>query len=157
MSFRVTGLDAAEFQSLFGLSDEDLKARGAVRVIADRCPGYPDRIELRDAKPGESLILVNYTHQPAASPYRASHAVYILEHPTYRYDSVDEIPVVLRTRMISLRAFDDLGMIVGAELCEGASLKPAIETLLSDAATSYIHLHYAKYGCFACRVDRVVS
>lgn len=157
MSFRITGLDVSEFRSFSGLSDDDLRGRGALRVIAEKCPGYPDRIELRDAMPGESLILVNYTHQPAASPYRSSHAIYVLEHPTHRYDRVGEIPKVLRTRAISLRAFDDAGMIVAAELCDGADVEPAIEKLLEEAATSYLHLHYAKFGCFACRVDRVAS
>jgi hypothetical protein len=30
----------------------------------DAKPGYPDRIEVRDAEPGESVLLLNYTHQP---------------------------------------------------------------------------------------------
>ncbi|MCB2037064.1 DUF1203 domain-containing protein [Ottowia sp.] len=155
MSFRITGLDFAAFRSLVGLPDDALRARGAVRVLADRSPGYPDRIELRDALPGEQLILVNYLHQPADSPFRASHAVFVLEHPQERYDRVDEVPEVLRSRMISLRAFDEEGMIAGAELCRGTELEPSIDRLLAQPRTSYLHLHYAAYGCYACRVDRV--
>lgn len=156
MSFRITGLEFAAFRHLVGLPDDELRVRGAVRVIADQSPGFPDRIELRDATPGESLLLVNYTHQPADTPYRASHAVYVLEQPRGRYDRVDEVPQVLRRRMISLRAFDERGMIVGAELCSGTELEPWIDRLLASSAASYLHLHYAKYGCYACRVDRVI-
>jgi hypothetical protein len=154
MSFRITGLDFAEFQHLVGLTDAELRAHGARRVVADACPGYPDRIELRDARPGERLILVNHVHQPADSPYRASHAVYVLEHPGARFDRVDDVPAVLRLRTISLRAFDDAGMIVGAELCDGDVVEIGIERLLDDARVAYVHLHYAKFGCFACRADR---
>jgi hypothetical protein len=154
MSFRVKGLDVRTFQPLVGLSDTELHARNARRVLADSSPGFPDRIEMRDAELGESLLLVNYVHQPVAGPYRASHAVYVLERPTQQYDRIDEIPQVLRSRMISLRAFDEGGMIVDADLCPGAQLEAPIERLLRQPATAYLHLHYAKPGCFACRVDR---
>jgi hypothetical protein len=154
MSFRLKGLDVRTFQPLVGLSDAELHARGARRVLANSNPGFPDRIEMREAEPGESLLLVNYVHQPIASPYRAAHAVYVLEHPRQQYDRTDEIPRVLRSRMISLRAFDDDGMIVDADLCPGAQLEAPIHRLLGQASTAYLHLHYAKFGCFACRVDR---
>ena len=154
MSFRLKGLDVRTFQPLVGLSDAELHARGARRVLANSNPGFPDRIEMREAEPGESLLLVNYVHQPIASPYRAAHAVYVLEHPRQQYDRTDEIPQVLRSRMISLRAFDDDGMIVDADLCPGAQLEAPIHRLLGQASTAYLHLRYAKFGCFACRVDR---
>jgi hypothetical protein len=154
MSFHIRGLDFEVFQPLVGLSDDELRTHGARRVRADRTPGYPDRIELRDAEPGESLLLVNYKHQPVSSPYQSAHAVFVLERPGRPYDRVDEIPVVLRSRMISLRAFDNEGMIVAAELCAGTGLEGSIELLLRESRAQYLHLHYAKYGCFACRVDR---
>ena len=154
MTFRIRGLDLQHFQPLVGLSDDELRARGARRVVADAMPGYPDRIELRDAEPGEQLLLVNYMHQPAAGPYRASHAIYVLEHPREPFDRVDEIPPVLRSRMISLRAFDAEDMIVRAELCAGADIDRSINELFRSSTAEYLHLHYATRGCFACRVDR---
>ena len=79
MDFRITGLSAEPFRHLFGLDDDQLAAHGARRMIADKKPGFPDRIELRDAEPGESVLLLNYTHQPADTPFRSSHA-----HPVTR-------------------------------------------------------------------------
>ena len=155
MTFRIRGLDAQQFTTYVGLDDDALRARNARRVRADKCPGYPDRVELRDALPGETLLLLNFEHQQAASPYRASHAIYILEHAVQAFDAVDEVPQVLRSRVISLRAFDDSGMLKGAELCPGDELESSIEQLLQPTSTSYLHLHYARHGCFACRVDRV--
>jgi len=154
MSFRIQGLESAPFQPLVGLSDEELRAKGVVRVVADSKPGFPDQIELRDAEPGEKLLLLNYLHQPADGPFRASHAIFVLEHSRKRFDSVDEVPSVLRSRMISLRGFDTDGMLTQAELCAGADIEQAIERLLSREGVEYLHLHYATRGCFACRVDR---
>jgi len=154
MSFRIRGLNFEPFRSLVDMPDDELRTRGARRILADQVPGYPDRIELRDAEPGESLLLVNYVHQTAASPYRASHAVYVLERPARTYEKVDEVPSVLRCRVISLRAFDDEGMIVAADLCAGTAVEQSIEQLLHIAGVSYLQPHYAKYGCYACRADR---
>lgn len=155
MGFRIQGLDFSPFRHLVGLSDEELAGHGVIRMVADAKPGFPDRVELRDAEPGEPLLLLNYVHQPVDGPYRASHAIFVLEHPTNRFDAVNDVPLVLRSRMISLRAFDSHGMITRASLCPGADLQPAIEAMLDSADTEYVHLHYATRGCFACRVDRI--
>jgi hypothetical protein len=41
---------------------------------------HPDRIELRLARPGESVLLVNHEHQAADTPYRSRHAIFVREH-----------------------------------------------------------------------------
>lgn len=51
MTYRIMGLDPEPFIPLYGLSDEDLDRHGAKRYVADAAPGYPDRIEMRDANP----------------------------------------------------------------------------------------------------------
>jgi hypothetical protein len=68
MSFQITGLDAAPFRRFYGLSDEELQSFGVKRFIADKNPGFPDRVELRDVEQGEALLLLNYLHQPADTP-----------------------------------------------------------------------------------------
>ena len=154
MSFRITGLSPEPFRHLFGLSDTELHRHGARRTVADTKPGYPDRIELRDAEPGERLILVNHTHQPADNPYRASHAIFVLEGAETAYDRVDEVPEVLACRPISLRAFGNDDFLLAADLAEGDTIAKTIEALFADPRTAYIQAHYAKPGCFAARVDR---
>ena len=69
MTYRITGLDPQLFTGLYGLSDEALNARGARRMIADAKPGFPDRVALRDAEPGEAVILLHHEHQPADTPF----------------------------------------------------------------------------------------
>jgi hypothetical protein len=155
MSFRITGLDAAPFRRFYGLSDEDLQRFGVKRLIADEKPGFPDRVELRDVEEGEALLLLNYLHQPADTPYKASHAIFVREWAETQYRALDEIPDVLRIRPISLRAFDASGDMVDADLVSGENLKPTIDRLLANPEAAYIHAHYAKRGCYAARIDRV--
>jgi len=154
MSYRVTGLDPAPFRHLFGLSEEALAAKGVRRYLADRKPGFPDRVELRDAEPGEAVLLLNYTLQPAETPYRASHAIFVREGAERAYDAVDRIPEPLLLRPISLRAFSAEGEMVDADLAEGSELEPLIERLLANPGVSYLHAHYAKRGCYAARIER---
>lgn len=154
MDFRITGLPPELFQPLFGLSEAELARHGAMRRIVDRRPGYPDRIELRDPEAGESVLLVNYTHLPVNTPFRSSYAIYVREGARARYDRINEVPEPLRSRVLSLRAFDEGGMLCDADVVAGAAVEDLIERLLSSPATAYIHAHYAKPGCFAARIDR---
>jgi hypothetical protein len=154
MPFRVTGLSADPFRHLYGLSDRELAEHGAIRYRADVKPGFPDRIELTDLEPGETAILVNHMHQAVATPYRASHAVFVREGAETPRETVDEVPQSLRVRLLSLRAFDAADMMIDAEIIDGAEAKGAIERLLANSAIAYIHAHYAKRGCYAARIER---
>jgi hypothetical protein len=154
MDFRITGLSPEPFRHLYGLSDVALAAVGARRCTVDAKPGFPDRVELRDGEPGETMLLLNFTHQPAASPYRASHAIFVREGAERAFDASNEIPEVLRIRTLSVRAFDQAGDMLDADLVEGRELEGVIERMFQDSAVAYLQLHYAKRGCYAARVDR---
>jgi hypothetical protein len=154
MSFQVSGLRVEPFASLFGLSDEDLASRDIVRHRASTSPGFPCRVSLRDARVGETLLLLNFEHLAVASPYRSRHAIYVREYAEEAQIAVDEIPQVLRLRLLSLRAFDDKGMMLEADVADGHAVEPLIERMLRRTGVQYIHVHNAKPGCFAARVDR---
>lgn len=152
MQFRISGLPAEPFQHLFGLDDAALKRHGAVRRVAENS-GYPCRVSLTDAAAGDEVILVNYEHQAADTPYRSRHAVYVRQGER-RYDAVGEIPEQLRKRLLSVRAFDASGMMVDADVIEGRLLEEMIGRFFSNDAVAYLHLHFARPGCYAARVDR---
>ena len=154
ISFRITGLRAEPFIPLFGRSDRDLAALGAKRYIVDRHPGFPDRISMRDLQIGERAILVNYEHQSASTPYRSTHAIFVGEGVTQTYNRVGEIPEVVRTRLLSLRAFDCNNMMVDADVRDGEQIESLIERLFANPETAYIHIHNAKPGCYSGRIDR---
>ena len=152
MNFTVSGLSPEPFVPLYGLSEAELAEHRARRVVVNGS-GFPERIEMRDAQPGETLLLVNFEHQPANTPYRSSHAVYVREGATERW-SGDHVPEVMRKRLLSLRGFSTDGSMVDADVVEGAEADQGIERLFADPAVAYIHAHYAKPGCYAARIDR---
>jgi len=154
MSFRITGLAVEPFAPLFALDDQQLARVGALRTIADTKPGFPCRVTLEDAEPGERVLLLNYEHQPADTPYRASHAIYIRESAVHTASRIDEIPEALLLRALSVRAFDAKGMMIDADLTPGAELAVLIERLFSNRAAAYLHVHFAKRGCYAACVTR---
>src|SRR5260370_11160480 len=116
MSFRITGLSPEPFQHLYGLSDAKLAEHRMKRYLVDEKPGFPCRIEMRDAKPGETVLLLNHICQPAETPYRASHAIFVREGATETFDEVGVVPEVMRVRgrLLSLRAYDADGMMLHA-------------------------------------------
>ena len=156
-SFRLVGLSPDRFAPLFDLSPEALDAIGARRVTATSKPGFPCRIGLVDAEPGDELLLLPFEHQPAHSPYRASGPIYVKVDGRSRELAVGEIPDSVRLRQISLRAYDAADMIVGAEVCAGDDVSAEIERQFADPCVSYIHLHNAKRGCFSCLVERAAE
>jgi hypothetical protein len=153
MSYTVSGLDPRDFDELFALSDDELRARNAMRVVVTEFPGFPDRLSLDDAHVGEEVILAHYTHQPAGTPFQASHAIY-LKPGAARAVTHGELPPALTRRTLSLRAFDESGMLRDAALADGADATATIERLLAAEGVAYLHAHYAAPGCYAARIDR---
>lgn len=154
MNFQISGLPLNQFSALFALSDEELARHDAVRMTADKRPGFPCRISLKDAEIGERLILLNYEHLDAASPYRSRHAIFVSESATEAHLAVDEVPEQLRSRLLSVRAFDAQDMMQNAEVAPGTALESVIEQMFADPSVTYLHIHNAKRGCYAARVER---
>lgn len=157
MNFQIRGLQADLFDHLFGKSSHELAELGVERMTVDSDSGYPCRVSLRDAEVGATVLLMNFEHQPADSPYRSSHAIFVREGARAENVPANTVPQMLRTRLISARAFDDDGMMVDADVADGTALKTLIERMLSSGSVSYLHLHNAKHGCFLARADRVSS
>lgn len=154
MSFRITGLAADAFVHLYGLDDAALAAHGVRRVVADAFPGYPCRITLEDAEPGESLLLLNWTHLDGDTPYRGSGPIFVREHAQQSFDAVDVVPLQQRRRTLSVRAYDADGFMRHGAVVEGADLQARIGELFADDGVAFLHLHNAARGCYAARVDR---
>src|SRR5713101_9571791 len=154
-NFRIVGLPLAQFEPLFLLDDNELAQKGARRLIVDAKPGFPCRVSLRDAEIDERVILVPFVHHDVESPYRASGAIFVRETAKQTELALGEIPEVVAGRLISLRAYNDKGMMVNAAVTPGNELESQIEKFFVDAKISYLHLHNAGAGCYSCRVERV--
>lgn len=154
MNYKISGMNAGQFIHLFGQSDSYLQRYGAIRHSVEDYPSCPDRISLRDIPAGENAILINHLYQPADTPYRGSHAIYIWEGCTEQGVYFNEVPEVMQNRLLSLRAFDDNHFLRRADVCQGHSCEAVIEDMFADPQVSYIHIHNAKQGCYACLAER---
>lgn len=149
MTFRIQGLPRDAFAPLFTLSDEALAARGVIRMAVDATPGFPCRVGLRDLEPGETALLLNFVHQPADTPYRSAHAIFVGEGSVEAELEAGEVPEVMARRTLSIRSFDAAGMMLDAGLADGREAATLITRLLQDARAETLHIHNAVRGCFA--------
>lgn len=154
MTYRIRGLDPAPFAPLYGLSDDQLRRLGAIRVPVTGRPGFPCRIRLDDAEVGESVLLINHVSHDVENPYRAAHAIFVTEGADDPAEFVESVPPALDRRVLSLRAFDSAGMMSDALLAQPGEADFAIRKLFEAEDTAYIHAHNATRGCFAAKVDR---
>ena len=154
MSFVVTGLPVEDFRPLFGLDDDALAERHIVRSVVGPGERAPCRITLEDATEGQSVLLLNYEHQSAASPYRSSYAIYVSEGARETRRLEGELPGVFKNRPLALRAYDEAGMLLDAELTDWDGVRAAIERQFENPQAAYLHAHNARPGCYAARIDR---
>ncbi|HEX2542463.1 MAG TPA: DUF1203 domain-containing protein [Caldimonas sp.] len=154
-SFRVVGLDPRPFEPLFELRDAELSQRGIERRVAGAHSGFPCRVSLAEAEEGEELLLLPFVHQPATSPYHASGPIFVRRGARQARLADGQVPGCVRSRLISVRAYDARHWIVDASVCEGSAVDADIERMFADPEVAYIHLHNAGRGCFSCAVQRV--
>jgi hypothetical protein len=152
MTYRIEGLAPDAFDGLFSMTDGALAAEKAVRVTADG-PGYPCRVSLAEAAPGEALILVNHVSHDVDGPFRAAHAIYVRKGAETAAFT-DEAPPYLNRRTISLRGFGADGMLKDGLLAMPGEADARIRTLFERAEIATIHAHTAAYGCFLARIER---
>ena len=154
MTYVVQGLDPAPYADLFGLSDDELAARGVVRMTVTEKPSFPCRVSLTDRDLGERVLLLNHVSHDVANPYRASHAIFVTETEQAPGQYVDEVPPVFVPRVLSLRGFDKHGMMADAILTQPGEADAGIRKLFDNPEIVTIHAHNATRGCFSARIER---
>jgi hypothetical protein len=160
MDFRISGLPVEPFIPYFTMSDAELLAHGARRVVATSAmPANlmpPCRVSLRDAEAGEVSILLNYPHHiTPASPYRAAGPIFVREGVRETASVVNHVPAQQLIRLLSVRAYDAEGIMVDADVIEGVELEAAIHRMFARDDVAFLHAHNARRGCYSCRIDRV--
>jgi hypothetical protein len=138
------------------LPDLDDRPEGAYqRVVADAPNAYPCRRCLRDAGPGDELLLVSYDPFLGDSPYRQAGPIFV----HVRACSPDPLDLVrapeqLLRRQLSVRGFDAAHRQVVTTVIDGAEIELVSRSMLSNPSVTYLHVHNAAPGCFAVRVER---
>ena len=156
LTYKIQGLSPSLFQAYFAMDEANLREENIEVVLADDSkPGFPCRVSLADAHPGDRLLLINFQHLDCASPYRSSHAIFVSEGSHAAFNEKGEVPQIILERVLSIRAFDNKDMMLDADVVEGTKAEAYIEKAFSDKTVAYLHIHFAKRGCFAARVDRV--
>ena len=155
MSFQIHALPPEPFAKYFDYTSDELAARGAQIHVVTEYPGTPCRVSLADAQVGETVVLLNHEHLSKATPYRASHAIFIRKDVTQAMLAVNAVPDVLSTRLLSIRGFDKTHNMRVADVVDGIKLGAALNDMFQSDTVAYIHIHNAKQGCFAAQATRV--
>ena len=154
MNFQVLPLSSAPFAHLYGRSDESLRAEGVIAYVADGPHGFPCRVTLEDAAEGERLLLLNFEHLPADSPYRSRHAIFVKDGAAEQRPEAGHVPAMLASRLLSVRSFDADDMMIDANVVEGSEAPALFQRMLGAPEAAYLHVHTARRGCYLARVER---
>ena len=127
---------------------------GAVALHA--AGGEPLRCCLRNAEPGESLILFNYEPPLPESPYREKGAVFAHASECSFVVDAHEYPPDWRGRPQVLRAYDKRGWIHSATVHDGSSPEAAIRAAFEDPQVVEVHSRNVAFGCFMFALRRTV-
>lgn len=150
MTYQITGISPDQLENI-------ARAPETVRVTASSKPGFPCRITLEDAEPGEELLLFNHISHDVESPYRSSYAIYARTGATTAAQYTDAIPPIFEGRPLGMRAFGIDAMLKTARLAMPGDADETIRQLFELDEVAYIDVHNAAYGCFAARVERFES
>jgi hypothetical protein len=154
-NFQIKALPSEAFAHLFTLDNFQLQKLGAVKMIADKQPGFPCRVSLEDAAPGEEVILLPYRHHQTGSPYQSAGPIFVRKNAATAGLEINEIPAMLHHRLLSIRAYNKDGMMKEATITEGCNLKAVLMGIFDNSEIDYIHIHNAKPGCYNCIAERV--
>ena len=154
MSYRIAGLSPELFAHLWPLDEAALHAQSIRRVVADSDRGFPCRVSLDNARAGETLLLLPFQHHDVAGPYRASGPIFVRESAAATHAVRNAIPEQQRSRLLSVRGYDAAGWMHAAEVVEGVELEPLVARMFADPRIAFLHVHNARRGCYACRIDR---
>jgi len=131
---------------------------GTRTIVVDEANAYPCRRCLRDAEPGESVLLLSYDpfDDDALTPYRQPGPIYV-HAETCDFEPASTLPDQLTRRVLSVRSFGADHLMRGGVVVRGAELDETAARLLDDPDVAYLHVHNAGPGCLAARIDRAGS
>ena len=124
-------------------------------IVVDEQNAYPCRRCLRDAEPGETVVLLSYDpfDDDAETAYRQPGPIFVHRAPCAHVPA-DAVPDQLTRRLLSVRSFGRDHRMLGGVVVQGSELEAAADRLLDDVSVAYLHVHNAGPGCFAARIDR---
>ena len=87
-------------------------------------------------------------------PYQERGPIFVHAEPCARYRTVTSYPPDFRNGRV-IRAYDERNFIIDARVVNGEGPEAAIEALLQNPRTAFLHVRSAGYGCYTMGVERV--
>jgi len=141
--YQIAPIDSAEATRL--------QQAGREVYVADAMPGSPCRRCLKDAEIDDELILVSHDPFNSDSPYRSASPIFLHRHACQPPD-LDELPLQLTGRQLSVRSFDTNEMMIDADVIDGEQLDETIRRFFNDQRSTKLHVHNASRGCWATSI-----
>ncbi|GEM_PF-175089 len=140
-------IPAAELDAIRAAGRDE--AGNPLEVQVHRDGGAPLRCCLREARPGERLLLIAYTPPGTAGAYAERGPVFIHAGRCAGYPTPDRYPPELAGRQQVVRAYDKQGRIAGGLLAaDGKQAEEIIAELLARPEVELVHLRNVGYGCY---------
>jgi hypothetical protein len=139
--FRKTGVDDGGNTVRWEIADHD---------------GYPCRHCLRETRTGQKVLLGSYHLLRPRGIYWTPSPVFVHSASCIRYDRDNEIPEIVRNRLVSVRAYgaDDMVIYGLGDVGDGREVDGIVERCLSESRTAYVNVHTARPGCLLCTIER---
>ena len=155
--FQCVAIDPAVAER-FRATGVDDRGNALIRMTATADGGFPCRVCLAYAKPGEEVLLGSYDLVKPQGVYWTPSPIFVHAEPCVPYAGADEVAeIVRRNAIVSVRAYDARGMVLYdlGRVSDGAEVDEPLAAALGDERTEFVNIHTARPGCLLCRVERV--
>jgi hypothetical protein len=153
--FRVAALPADDLERIRARGVDDFG--NALEPETVTGAGTPLRCCLREAEPGERVVLIAYRPATVAGPYAEVGPVFVHAEGCPGYADETRYPQGFRARNQLLRAYDARGRQVENVLVDGPVAERAITDLLGRPGVAYLHSRNVLAGCYMFAVHPVVD
>jgi hypothetical protein len=144
--FRVAALPADELERIRARGVDDFG--NVLEPVPVTGPGTPLRCCLREAEPGERVVLIAWRPAPVSGPYAEVGPVFVHAEACPGYAEEDRYPEGFRSRQQLLRAYDTLGRQVENVIVDGPAAERGITGLLGRPDVAYLHSRNVLAGCY---------
>jgi hypothetical protein len=145
--FRVAALPADDLERIRANGVDDF-GNALEPVTVRRAGGTPLRCCLREAEPGERVVLIAYRPAAVGGPYAEVGPVFVHAEACDGYVAEGRYPDGFRSRQQLLRAYDARGRQVENLIVDGPAAERAITDLLGRPGVAYLHSRNVLAGCY---------
>lgn len=128
-----------------------------IRRIVTSGTGAPCRHCLQNGTAGETILLGSYNLPGPQGIYWTPSPIFLHERPCTRFDADNQVPDIVRTSLVSVRAYDQNQMCLYdlGQVAPGPEADAPLAHAIADPRTDFVNIHTARPGCLLCRVEPI--